>query len=164
MKRLFPIIAIAVSCSTLPVVADGFFQASLTRGLAIYDRNTEIHGLSLNIWGENPQQGVSLGFINGSTGDSGGFSWAILANYDDSYTGVQWGFANFSKQHFVGWQSGVVNADQGDFKGLQFGILNYTENLHGVQIGLLNLAENNAWFSEFPDQLAKGVPIVNWSF
>ncbi len=48
--------------------------------------------------------------------------------------------------------------------GLQVGLVNYAEELHGVQIGLANIAINNPWFSEFPDKLATGFPIVNWSF
>jgi hypothetical protein len=44
------------------------------------------------------------------------------------------------------------------------GLVNYAENLHGVQIGLANIALNNPWFKEFPDKLATGFPIVNWSF
>jgi hypothetical protein len=140
------------------------FQASLTPDIAIHPSTTEIRGLSLNIWGENPQHGVALGFVNGSTGNSSGFSWAFIANYDDNYTGVHWGLVNLSKQSFVGWQAGFVNAAQGHFKGLQWGAVNYAENLHGVQIGFINVAENNSWFKDFPNQLAKGFPIVNWSF
>jgi hypothetical protein len=78
----------------------------------------------------------------------------------------------------VGWQSGALNYAQGTFKGLQsgwinvgqdttgvqIGLLNYTESLKGVQIGFLNIVKNNGWFDEFPNKLAKGFPIVNWSF
>jgi len=53
------------------------FQASLTPDIAVHSKTTEISGLSLNIWGENPQHGVALGFVNGSTGESSGFSWGF---------------------------------------------------------------------------------------
>jgi hypothetical protein len=43
-------------------------------------------------------------------------------------------------------------------------LVNYAENLRGVQVGLANVAMNNPWFNEFPDKLATGFPIVNWSF
>lgn len=155
-----------------------FFQASLTPDIAIYPKTTEIHGLSLNIWGENPQHGVALGFVNGSTGDSLGFTWAFFANYADTYTGVAWSIVNISKTEFTGWQGGLVNYSTGkftgfqsgwvnysqEFHGLQWGLVNYAENLHGVQIGFANIAMNNPWFKEFPDKLATGFPIVNWSF
>jgi len=144
--------------------SEAAFQAALTPDIAIHPRTTEIHGLSLNVWGENPQRGVALGFVNGSTGESSGFSWAFIANYDESYTGVQWGLVNYSKNNFLGWQAGLVDCAQGNFNGLQWGFVNYAESLHGVQIGLINVAENNSWFNEFPDKLAKGFPIVNWSF
>ena len=151
--------------------------------MAVCPKTTEIRGFSLNLWGENPQQGAAFGIANGSTGDSSGFTWAFY-NYADAYTGVAWGLANYSRENFVGWQGGflflpcfvnvskekftgfqegLVNyAEQ--FKGFQLGIVNYAENLHGVQVGLVNIAMNNPWFHEFPDKLATGFPIVNWSF
>lgn len=156
---------------------DSAFQASLTPSMAIHSSSTQINGLSLSIWGENPQKGAALGFVNGSTGESKGFSWGLY-NYDESYTGVQWAIANYSEKSFIGWQYSFVNYDQGYFKGLewgfanvaqethglQLGAFNYAEELHGIQIGLINIASNNEWFSEFPSQLAKGFVFVNWSF
>jgi len=154
-----------------------FLQLSLTPDIALQSRDTTIRGISLNIWGENPQYSFTLGFINGSTGESSGFSWG-LANYSESYTGVQWSFVNFSTGDFVGWQSAAVNYSSGtfvglqsgfvnyakDMKGLQWGAVNYAEKLDGVQIGFANIAINNGWFDEFPNKLAKGFPFVNWSF
>jgi hypothetical protein len=181
MKKLFILSALVVSA--VSGHADAGFQASLTPDIAIYPKTTQINGLALSIWGENPQHSLSLGFINGSTGDSQGFSWSLF-NYADAYSGVAWGLANYSQNSFVGWQGGVffcpclVNISQGkftgfqegvlncaqEFHGLQLGLVNYSENLRGVQIGLVNVALNNPWFKEFPDKLATGFPIVNWSF
>jgi hypothetical protein len=152
-------------------------QFSLTPDIAVQSGTTTINGLSLNIWGENPQHSLTLGIVNGSTGDSTGFSWGIV-NYDDSYKGVQWGIVNVSREEFVGWQRGFVNISSGTFTGyqsgfvnvsenmtgFQFGLVNYADQLNGLQIGLVNLAMNNPWFTEFPDKLATGFPIVNWSF
>lgn len=178
MKKILAIAILVTGAAGLKADETPVFQASLTPDIAIYSKTTEIHGLSLNIWGENPQQGVALGFVNGSSGDSSGFTWGLV-NYSDSYTGVSWGLVNVSKTSFVGWQSGWVNVAQGEFTGfqsgwlvnyakefhgLQLGLVNYAENLHGVQIGLANIAMNNSWFTDFPDQLATGFPIVNWSF
>jgi hypothetical protein len=152
-------------------------QLSLTPDIAVQSRTTTINGLSLNIWGENPQHALALGFVNGSTGDSAGFSWGLV-NYDDIYHGVQWGIVNVSRQEFTGWQRGFVNFDQGTFagfqdglvnvaedaRGFQLGLVNYAQRLNGLQIGFVNVAVNNPWFTEFPDKLATGFPIVNWSF
>lgn len=152
-------------------------QLSLTPDIALESKDTTINGISLNIWGENQQHSLTLGIVNGSTGDSTGFSWGIV-NYDDVYHGVQWGFVNVSKQEFVGWQRGFVNFDQGTFtgfqdgfvnvaedaRGFQLGLVNYAQQLNGLQIGILNVALNNPWFDEFPEKLAPGFPIVNWSF
>lgn len=72
-------------------------QLSLLPDVALHDRNTQIEGLSLGIWSENPQQSLTLGIVNGSTGQSSGFTWAYLLNYSDSYTGVQWAPVNYVK-------------------------------------------------------------------
>ncbi|MEI9864899.1 MAG: hypothetical protein WDN00_10170 [Limisphaerales bacterium] len=150
----------------------------MTPDIAIYPKDTQIKGLSLSIWGENPQHGVALGFVNGSSGDSSGFTWGLV-NYSETYTGVSWGLVNVSSASFHGWQSGWINVAQGEFvgfqsgwlvnyakdmRGFQLGLVNYSENLYGLQIGLANIAMNNPWFSDFPDKLATGFPIVNWSF
>lgn len=176
MKKLLTLSVVLLGA--LAVNADSPFQASLTPNIAIHSRDTFIRGVSLNIWGENPQKSLTLGFINGSTGESGGFSWGLV-NYDDSYNGVQWGLANFSRESFVGWQKGIVNWSQGSFDGFQSGVVNYGEKVHGLQLGVVNYSENlrsgvqigfinvvanNGWFNQFPDKLATAFPIVNWSF
>lgn len=183
MRKLFLICVSGLCAFGLQAEESHGFQASLTPDIAIYPKTDEIRGLSLNIWGENPQQGVALGFVNGSSGDSKGFMWGLY-NYAESYTGVSWGLANYSTKSFVGWQGGIffcpclVNVSKGNFVGFQEGIVNvaeefhgfqlalvnYAQNLRGVQIGVVNIALNNSWFDDFPDQLATGFPIVNWSF
>lgn len=153
------------------------FQASLTPGVALHSSSTQIDGLSLSIWGENPQRGIALGFVNGSSGDSKGFTLGLF-NYDENYTGVQLGIFNYSSQGFSGLQYSFVNLDQGTFKGLEWGFvnvsqdthgvqlggINYAQSLSGMQIGLLNIASNNEWFTALPGQLAPVFPFVNWSF
>jgi hypothetical protein len=162
MKKLFILCALVVSA--VAVKADEpFFQASLTPDIAIYDKGTRISGICLSIWGENPQSAFALGFVNGSSGDSKGFSWGLV-NYADNYTGVHWSIVNVAKGTFIGWQSGAVNYAK-EFHGLQLGFVNVSENLrNGVQIGFANIALNNPWFTDFPDKLATGFPFVNWSF
>ena len=176
MKKLLIISSLVISVAGLKA-EESPFQASLTPDIAIYSKTTQINGLALSIWGENPQHALALGFVNGSTGDSVGLSWGLV-NYSDSYTGVAWGFVNVSLRNFIGWQDGVINYSQSTFTGfqsgwinvsqelhgLQLGLLNYAENLRGVQIGFVNIARNNPWFKEFPDKLATAFPFVNWSF
>ncbi len=177
MKTTLIIIAFVAGAVAVRAGDDSAFQASLTPSVALHPSSTQINGLSLSIWGENPQRGVALGFVNGSTGDSKGFTWGLY-NYDESYTGVQLGIVNYSSTSFIGLQYSLVNFDQGYFKGLewglgnvsqethgvQFGTFNYAEQLSGIQVGLINIAANNDWFTGFPSQLAKGFPFVNWSF
>jgi hypothetical protein len=181
MKKLLTIAAVIIGVTSVnaqQTAKEAGFQLSLTPDIAIHPKTTTIRGVSLDIWGENPQHSFNFGFVNGSTGESSGFSWAFIANYADSYTGVAWGMVNISQQKFVGWQDGLVNYSQGYFRGfqsglvnisqeahgLQWGVVNYTESLNGVQIGVVNVIRDNPWFSEFPDKLATGFPIVNWSF
>jgi hypothetical protein len=161
MKKL---VAAAVFCVALfsAMAEEKFLQLSLTPDIALQSWDTFIRGVSLNIWGENEQSAFTLGFVNGSTGNSSGFSWGIV-NYSESYTGVQVGLVNYSSELFTGLQWGTVNIAK-SFSGLQLGMVNYTEDLNGVQIGFVNIVMNNGWFDEFPDKLAKGFPFVNWSF
>lgn len=177
MKKLLTIGLIAAG-SAFAHADEAAFQLSLTPDIALKSRDTLIRGVSLGIWSENPQHSLTLGIVNGSTGQSSGFTWALAINYTENYTGVAWAFVNVSKESFVGWQSGALNYAQGTFKGLQsgwinvgqdttgvqLGLLNYTADLKGVQVGLLNIVKNNGWFDEFPNKLAKGFPFVNWSF
>ena len=178
MKNKILLVASVVVVSGVSALADeSAIQLSLTPDIALESRSTVINGFALDVWGENEQHSFNLGFINGSTGDSSGLSVG-LANYDESYTGVQWSVVNLSRDQFTGWQAGFVNCSQGSFTGLQsgglniseqttgvqIGFINYSENLNGIQIGFANIAENNPWFSELPDKFATGFPIVNWSF
>lgn len=175
MKICTAIAAFILGATTLR--ADTPVQLSLTPDIALFSKDTEVHGFALNIWGQNPQMSLNIGLVNGSTGDSGGLSWGIV-NYDESYRGVQLGWVNVSTENFTGLQGGYVNFSQGTFKGLQYGlvniaedttglqlgVVNYAEKLHGVQIGLINVAMNNPAFTELPDKLSPGFPILNWSF
>lgn len=176
MKRILLTAFVAASVGSLKA-DDGAFQASLTPDLAIHSRTTQIDGVALSFWGENPQRAFALGFVNGSTGQSKGLSLG-LGNYADSYAGFACAFINVSHHQFVGWQNGMVNYSEGTFTGLQTGGINITEechglqvgfvncseNLRGVQIGLANIALNNPLFTEFPDKFAPGIPFLNWSF
>lgn len=167
------LIAGGVSARTVP------FNASLTPDMALYDRNTMIEGLTLSIWGENPQTSLALGFVNGTTGNSAGLSWAFILNYADNYTGVQWAMINYATGDVLGWQGGIVNYTEGymtglqsgvvnyagKLTGLQFGVVNYAETAKtGVQIGLVNLIPDNRWFTELPNELAPVMIFVNWRF
>jgi len=139
------------------------FQASLVPEVAIHSRDTRINGFTLNIWGENPQSAFALGFVNGSTGDSKGFSWGLV-NYAQNYTGVEWAWVNWASEHFTGWQNGIFNY-AGKLTGLQLGWVNFAKSAQsGVQIGLVNIIDENQWFKGFPQELAKGMVFVNWRF
>jgi len=162
------------------------FNASLTPDLSVYGREPMINGLTLSLWGENQQNSLALGFVNGTTGNSTGLSLGLL-NYAEDYKGVQWGFVNSTTGDFTGWQGGfafgllvgAVNYTGGTMKGFQSGIVNYAGSLtglqlglinyaqrvdSGVQIGLLNIMPENQWFDAFPEEVAPGMIFVNWSF
>ena len=153
------------------------FQASLTPENAIYPSTTPIIGLTLSIWGENPQHGLAFGFVNGTSGKSGGLSLGLV-NYGEDYRGVQWSIANYMKSDFTGWQAGVINFTGGRCTGFQSGFVNFADTLSGLQLGFVNVAtktdgalqigvvnviqENLVWFSDAPHSLAPAMVIVNW--
>lgn len=154
-------------------------QFSLTPDKAYHDRNDRIEGLTLSVWGENPQAGLALGFVNGSTYESRGVSLALLMNYADDYAGVQWAPVNYASGVMTGWQLGVLNVADIRMDGLQSGFVNYAGRVRGVQFGLVNYArwlENGvqlglvninrgceAWFTGLPDEVAPGMVFLNWS-
>ncbi|MFP4674592.1 MAG: LA_2272 family surface repeat-containing protein [Opitutales bacterium] len=180
-KQFISILSVFASALVIAHVshAEAGFQASLTPEVAIVERGDTVEGLALNIWGENEVRGVDLGFVNGQVGDSSGFTLSLLGGYAENYRGVLWGgFFTVSRGDVIGWQAATVNINQGSLKGLQSGLVNlgvdvtgvqlgfvnYTRDLHGVQVGLANVVESNEWFKDLPNDLAKGFPIVNWSF
>ncbi|MCF7817661.1 MAG: hypothetical protein K9M54_07245 [Kiritimatiellales bacterium] len=185
MKRILIVLVGALVASGALAETESI-NISLVPDVAIYGRSVMIKGLTLSIWGENPQTGVALGLVNGSTGESVGLSVGLL-NYADGYKGLQWGLVNYTKQDFTGWQGGfclgivgsVVNYTGGAMRGFQCGVVNYAGNLTGLQIGFVNYARTvesglqigfvnimpeNAWFDELPDELAPGMIIANWHF
>lgn len=180
MKKTLVGLIVVFLTANAALAQDKPFQASLTPEIAIHDKNVEIKGLTLSIWGQNPQEALSLGIVNGSTGNSAGFSWGFLLNYADNYKGVHWAMINYTKGDFLGWQSGALNYTEnynkglqtgwvnyaGELKGLQFGLLNFASRTDtGVQIGLINIIrETRGWFTEFPDAVAPGMIFVNWRF
>ncbi len=164
-----------------------FFQASLTPDYALYENSQRIEGVTLSIWGNNPQSSLAIGLVNGSSGNSKGLSIGVL-NYAESYAGVQWAFANFTEGDCSGWQGGpfigllvsvanftgghmsgaqigLINM-AGKLSGLQLGVINYTQTAEaGAQIGLINLiSENREWFTRLPEEVAPGMILVNWRF
>ena len=161
MKKILVIAVLVVTAAGLKADDSHFFQASLTPDIALQPKTAEISGISLDLWGENPQHCFAFGFVNGSAAvTAAGFTWSFIANYSGPHTGVAWSFVNISKTKFVGWQAGMVNYAQ-EFHGLQWGFVNYAVELHGVQIGLaVNFAINNPWFDEFPDKLATGFQLL----
>jgi hypothetical protein len=162
MKKL--VIAVLICLVASSAYAESKpFQLSLVPDVAIHSKDTHIKGVTLNIWGQNPQSAFALGFVNGSTGDSKGFSWGLV-NYAESYTGVESGLVNYATGNFTGVQSGFFNYAV-KLKGLQLGAINYAKTAEsGVQIGLINIISQNQWFTGFPNELAKGMVFVNWRF
>jgi hypothetical protein len=162
MKKL--VIAVLICLVASSAYAESKpFQLSLVPDVAIHSKDTHIKGVTLNIWGQNPQSAFALGFVNGSTGDSKGFSWGLV-NYAESYNGVEVGWVNYATGNFTGVQSGFFNYVV-KLKGLQLGTINYAKTAEsGIQIGLINIISQNQWFTGFPKELAKGMVFVNWRF
>lgn len=183
MKKMLAFLSVALVATG---VMAGKIQLSIIPDIAVYNRSETINGLTLSIWGENPQTALAIGLVNGSTGKSAGLSVGIL-NYAEDYSGLQWGLVNYTKNDSIGWQGGfclglvgsIVNYTGGTMKGFQCGVVNYAGSLTGLQLGLINYAKladaglqiglinaipQNEWFTKLPDELAPGMILVNWRF
>jgi hypothetical protein len=175
MKKLM---IAALACSVASGVFAAGFQLSLVPDIAIQDRETEIKGVSIGVWNENPGAQWAIGFVNGATGESKGLQGPILYtiyNYADTFSGMQWGLVNYANT-MTGVQWGAVNIAN-TFKGFQWGLVNYTKDLtglqlaavnyaqkstSGVQVGLVNIIPENQWFSD--GDLGPFFVFVNWGF
>ena len=177
MKKILSLIVITGAAWNLRAQEAGL-QISLLPECALQDTDVKIHGVTWNIiCGQNPQEGVTLGFYNIISDNSRGFSWGAI-NHSDIYTGVHWGILNWTDEKFTGWQSGFINYTGREFtgfqwgainvtehcRGFQFGFFNYAHKLNGLQIGAMNIVAENRWFTAVPHQFAAAWPIVNWSF
>ncbi len=164
MKKL---ILVTIFClfATGALAETSGFQLSLTPDVAIQPKTTRIEGVTLSLWGENPQNALSLGFVNGSKGNSSGLSYGFLGNYAENYKGAQLGIGNYTSGKFTGFQWAAVNY-AGTLNGLQLGFLNIAEKAEkGVQLGFINIIkETKAWFGNFPDEVAPAMVIANWRF
>jgi hypothetical protein len=178
MKKVL-VAALALATATGAFAAG--FQASLVPEVAIHDRDTDINGVSIGVWNENPSSKFQwqFGFVNGSTGDSVGVKWFVflptIYNYAENYkglswglvnyasgnfSGAQWGLVNITGQDFVGVQWGGVNVTMGKFKGFQWGTVNYCGDLTGLQLGLVNWAQRST--SGVQIGLANIIPENEW--
>lgn len=154
------------------------FQVSiLPNGLGLEESTTHINGVVVGLWSENPQSALSVSLFNGATGNSKGIQIGLL-NYSENYSGIQWGIINKAYGDFNGWQDGGINYVAGMLKGVQTGFLNVADEMRGVQLGLLNMAtelygvqigvfnvnSSNKFFTEFPNEVAPAMILVNWKF
>lgn len=165
MKKLFLVIVLCCFATGALAETRGF-QLSLTPDIAIQPKTTQIEGLTLGIWSQNPQNALALGIVNGSTGDSSGLSIGLLANYSESYRGIQLAWlANYAKGEMKGLQWAAFNYAS-RLHGLQLGLVNYAETSRkGLQIGLINIMnETRSWFGNLPNEVAPGMVLVNWRF
>lgn len=162
MKKLIVILAFGVA--SLSASAESWFNASLTPDIAVESRDTQINGLTLSIYGENPQTSFALGFVNGSTGDSAGVQFGLFNWGKGNFTGWQSAWVNFCDGKLVGAQTGLFNKC-GTATGAQLGFVNWAESGEGlVQIGFANIIEDNGWFENLPEKFATGFVFVNWGF
>lgn len=145
------------------------FQLSLTPEIAVQPRFMLIEGVALNVWGENEQRAIAIGLFNGSFGDSVGASLGLL-NYAENYRGVHLGLINYTSGQFggvqCGWFMGFSGINYaGSLTGVQLGIINYAETAeNGIQIGLINIMnQTEGWFDNFPNEVAPGMILLNWS-
>ncbi len=168
MKRIFAISMVCLWAGSVFAQSKPF-QLSLTPEIAVQPRFMLIEGLAINLWGENEQRAIALGLVNGSVGDSVGVSLGGL-NYAENYTGVHLGLINYTSGQFgglqCGWLAGFSAINYaGSLTGIQLGIINYAETAeNGIQLGVLNIInQTEGWFDNFPNEIAPGMILINWS-
>lgn len=164
MKKLVVTVMVCM-LATCALAESSAFQLSLVPDVAIHSSDKTINGVSLGIWNENPGNQWQIGIVNGATGESQGLQWGLYSiyNYADTYKGAQIGMVNYAKD-MTGLQWGGVNIAT-KMSGLQLGFVNYAESAGScLQIGTINIISDNAWFTDLPQGLAKGMVIVNWRF
>jgi len=161
-KKIFSFFAICVLLiiSAKEIAAqDKPIQLSLFNPIQIFNENTSITGLRINL-------------IYGKNASVSGLDWGLVNHTTSGVSkGVQFGFVAIDETDFIGWQANAVNITKGKFEGLQWGffnsagtvsgvqigIVNYAANMtKGLQIGLVNIIKHGGQFPVFP--------IVNWAF
>ena len=122
MKKIIFItcLGIIMAVASMAMAESKPIQLSLTPDIAVFDRDTEIRGLTLGIWGENPQTALAIGIVNGSKGNSAGLSFGFLLNYAESYKGLQWAPVNYTKKSFLDGKRESSTERKALIKGLQF--------------------------------------------
>ena len=155
---LFCLVVLLFSKVNILKAQDKPIQIALFNPVQIFDENTSITGIRLNlIYGKNTQvSGLDWGLVNHITsGVSMGVQFGLVGIVDADYIGWQDNGVNITKGKFEGLQWGVVNY-AGTISGVQIGIVNYATNMtKGLQIGLINIIKQGGQFPFFP--------IVNWA-
>ncbi len=97
------------------------FQLSLIPDVAIHAKTTHIKGVSLSIWGENPQTALAIGVANAlcDPGDrvvaaAGGLPAEVTANWRTLETGtvdVEFGFSCMGYEIAGGWGARIAQSE-----------------------------------------------------
>lgn len=169
------ILAVIAATVAAPAIAEEGakpVQLSLWDPVQIHNRETDIEGFRLSLYGNNADMiGLDLGVVSRNTGLMKGVQWTVVGWVEGEMVGWQNGaLAAVVKGKATGLQTGYLfnSAETGtvvqfgflnigtDIKGFQLGIVNYVEKMHGLQIGLINIIRQDGFLPVFP--------IVNWSF
>lgn len=136
------------------------FQAGITRELQLYDKNSSVYGLRLNLPGgcNASVTGIDLGVINSSNNMYGIGLSLLYGNVTENAWGIQAGLLGNLAGDMCGIEIGgihnIVNTGKGIqisglagfsniFKGFQVStMLNYSAEMSGVQVSLFNIADD----------------------
>ena len=125
------------------------FQISLVNPAQLYDEQTEIAGLRLNlVYGVNETVSfLDIGLVNEVNGDLKNAIQTGLVNITHQNTdGYQTSLANFTGGNLSGWQaSATFNIADGNTSGLQVSpAYNYAGSLCGMQLSAVNITSQNS--------------------
>jgi len=146
-KRILGITAAGILMAAAVAHADPKpIQLALTPEIELVPADESIKGLRLNIYGENKDvMGLSLGFVNKSTGNTSGVELGLVDLTEGEFHGWQYGWAYAKTEgRFIGLQNGIVTYTGGNFTGLQYGLVDTTAgNYKGVQVGLVAITKGD---------------------
>ena len=104
-------------------------QLALVPTIELVPQDQSVHGLRLNIYGNNENvSGVDIGLVHETKSRFSGVAFGLLSIVHGEARGLQF--------------SGIYSGADASISGLQVGMVNRSANIHGVQIGLANFADD----------------------
>jgi hypothetical protein len=142
VNRFFLLVCFIVFSAISGFAENRQFNLTLTPGVSFFGSTDHIENVTLSFWGENSQDALTLGGVNGIFDESSGVALGLV-NYADTYRGATVGAVNTANGTVTGLQLGGYNQVADDLAGCQLGAINVLgSELRGLQLGLVSRSES----------------------